>query len=63
MRIAVIGTGAVGGYFGGRLAAAGAEVVFAARGRTAEPLRANGLRILSPLGDATVQPVTLLEDL
>ncbi len=51
MRIAVMAAGAVGGYFGARLAAAGAEVHFIARGAHLEALRRDGLRIESPLGD------------
>ena len=51
MRIAVIGAGAVGGYFGARLAEAGNEVAFVARGRTLEALRTSGLRLESPKGD------------
>ena len=51
MRIAVMGTGGVGGYFGARLAQAGHEVAFVARGRQLEALRASGLRVESPLGD------------
>ena len=51
MRIAVIGTGAVGGYFGAKLAAAGHELVFFARGKHLEVLQAAGLRVLSPNGD------------
>ena len=43
MRIAVMGTGAVGGYFGAKLAAAGHEVAFIARGRHLQALCANGL--------------------
>jgi 2-dehydropantoate 2-reductase len=50
MRIAVMATGAVGGYFGGRLAAAGHEVAFVARGANLAALRRDGLRIESPLG-------------
>ena len=52
--------GAVGGYFGGRLAASGNDVHFIARGRHLEVLRRDGLRIESPLGDlhlADVQAV------
>jgi 2-dehydropantoate 2-reductase len=63
MRIAVMGAGGVGGYFGGRLAQAGHEVAFVARGRQLEALRTHGLRVESPLGDfqlpgvaATSQP-------
>jgi 2-dehydropantoate 2-reductase len=55
MRIAVIGTGAVGGYFGAKLAAAGHDLVFIARGKHLEALQAAGLRILSPNGDLHIQ--------
>lgn len=51
MRIAVLGVGGVGGYFGGRLAEAGRDVVFLARGRQLDALRERGLRIQSPAGD------------
>lgn len=51
MRTLVIGAGAVGGYFGGRLAQAGRDVTFLVRPRRAAELRQNGLTILSPLGD------------
>jgi len=51
MRIAIVGAGGVGGYFGGRLAAAGADVTFLARGAHLEAMRARGLRITSPKGD------------
>jgi 2-dehydropantoate 2-reductase len=47
MTIAVIGAGAVGGYFGGRLAASGSDVVFLVRGKTLEALRAGPLRVQS----------------
>jgi 2-dehydropantoate 2-reductase len=60
MRIAVMAAGAVGGYFGGRLADSGNDVHFIARGRHLEALRRHGLRIESPLGDlhlADVQAV------
>jgi 2-dehydropantoate 2-reductase len=50
MRIAIVGAGGVGGYFGGRLAAAGADVTFLARGAHLEAMRARGLRIDSPKG-------------
>jgi 2-dehydropantoate 2-reductase len=51
MRIAILGSGGVGGYFGGRLAAAGNDVAFISRGAHLEALRAHGLRIVSPNGD------------
>src|SRR4051812_29806254 len=51
MRIAVIGSGGVGGAFGAALAQAGADVTFVARGTHLEAMRANGLRVISPRGD------------
>ena len=54
MRIAIVGVGAVGGYFGGRLAEAGHDVVFVARGETLARLRTHGLQVSSALGDFTV---------
>lgn len=57
MRITVMGTGGVGGYFGARLAHAGHDVTFVARGRQLEALRESGLRVESPLGDLHIQPV------
>ncbi len=60
MEIAVIGAGGVGGYFGGRLVAAGHRVHFVARGKHGAALAAAGLRIESPLGDATVRPASVV---
>ena len=60
MRILIIGAGAVGGYFGARLAAAGRDVTFLVRAGRAEQLRRDGLQILSPYGDFSVQPQLLL---
>jgi len=62
MRIAVVGTGGVGGYFGGRLAAAGADVSFVARGAHLAAMRGNGLRIHSPKGDVHLARVTASDD-
>ena len=57
MRIAMMGAGGVGGYFGGRLAASGCDVTFIARGRHLEAIRNNGLRIDSrDIGDAIIDP-------
>ena len=56
MRIAIMGSGGVGGYLGGRLAASGQDVTFIARGAHLDALREHGLRIESALGDAEVQP-------
>lgn len=61
MRILVIGAGATGGYFGGRLLEAGRDVTFLVREKRAELLAKNGLTIKSPLGDfAKANPPTLL---
>ncbi|MBY0335857.1 MAG: ketopantoate reductase family protein [Acetobacteraceae bacterium] len=54
MKVLVLGAGALGGYFGGRLAEAGRDVTFLVRARRAETLRRDGLRIESPFGDATL---------
>jgi 2-dehydropantoate 2-reductase len=54
MRIAIFGTGGVGGYFGARLAAAGSDVGFIARGAHLAAMREHGLQIKSPLGDLIV---------
>lgn len=51
MRIAIIGAGGVGGYFGARLQAAGSDVAFVARGAHLAALRERGLRVESPKGD------------
>lgn len=56
MRILVLGAGAVGGYFGGRLAAAGRDVTFLVRPARAALLAERGLVVTSPLGDFTVTP-------
>jgi 2-dehydropantoate 2-reductase len=61
MRIAVFGTGAVGGYFGGRLLEAGEEVSFIARGMHLAALQQSGLRITSPKGNLH-RPVTATDD-
>ena len=62
MRIAILGSGGVGGYFGGRLAAAGADVTFLARGAHLAALRERGLRIESPLGDLHLPRVAATDD-
>jgi 2-dehydropantoate 2-reductase len=61
MKIVMMGSGGVGGYYGARLQQAGHEVAFVARGAHGEAMRKNGLRILSELGDAHVS-VRVLED-
>src|SRR5512143_1508863 len=56
MRVAIFGTGGVGGYFGGRLAQAGEQVIFIARGEHLQAIRQNGLRVDSILGDFVISP-------
>lgn len=56
MRVTVFGTGGVGGYFGGRLAHAGENVTFIARGEHLRAIQANGLRVDSLDGDFVIQP-------
>jgi 2-dehydropantoate 2-reductase len=56
MRIVVMGAGGVGGYFGGRLALAGNDVTFIARGAHGEAIRKNGLRAEGVLGEFHLQP-------
>lgn len=62
MRIVVIGAGGVGGYFGGRLAEAGQDVVFVARGRHRDAIEADGLRIRSQRGDLHLKPARVVTD-
>lgn len=62
MRIAVMGTGGVGGYFGARLALAGCDVAFVARGAHLAALRQRGLRVLSAAGDLHVERVNATDD-
>ncbi|MGA7778740.1 MAG: 2-dehydropantoate 2-reductase [Paraburkholderia sp.] len=61
MRILVVGAGAVGGYFGGRLAAAGRDVTFLVRAGRAEELRRAGLVIKSGRGDLTLRDVKTVQ--
>ena len=63
MRILVVGAGAIGGYFGGRILQAGRDVTFLVRPRRATELASAGLVIRSPNGDATLKnPPTLQAD-
>ncbi|MET0152093.1 MAG: 2-dehydropantoate 2-reductase [Candidatus Binatia bacterium] len=61
MRTLIVGTGGVGGYYGAKLARAGHEVVFTARGRNLEEIRARGLRLESFEGAIIVSPARTLE--
>ena len=62
MRIGIMAAGAVGGYVGARLAAAGHDVVFFARGAHLDAMRRNGLKVESPAGDLHLKPVTVTDD-
>ena len=62
MRIAVMGAGAVGGYFGARLAAASNDVVFIARGRHLAAMRREGLNLESPQGNLQIRDALFTDD-
>jgi 2-dehydropantoate 2-reductase len=62
MRILVLGAGATGGYFGGRLLEAGRDVSFLVRPRRAAELAEHGLAIRSPLGNVKLKPTVLTAD-
>jgi 2-dehydropantoate 2-reductase len=62
MRIAVMAAGAVGGYFGARMAAAGHDVAFIARGAHRDAIRREGLKIESALGDLHLKDVDVTDD-
>ena len=61
MKIAIIGTGGVGGYFGGKLAKAGYDVTFLARGEHLLAIQQKGLTVKSILGDFTIDPVKVTD--
>ena len=61
MRVAVYGTGGIGGYFGGRLAQAGEDVVFIARGEHLRAICEEGLKVDSIKGDFVIQPAQATE--
>lgn len=62
MRIAIIGAGGVGGYFGARWALAGEDVTFIARGQHLAAMQNEGLRVLSPNGDLHLKPAQATDD-
>jgi 2-dehydropantoate 2-reductase len=62
MKIAIFGSGGVGGYFGGRLAQAGHEVTFIARGAHLAAIRRDGLHVESVAGDFVVKPAAASDD-
>jgi len=62
LRIAVFGTGGVGGYFGGRLAQAGEDVTFIARGEHLRAIKAKGLKVESMAGHFTISPAKATDE-
>ena len=62
MRIAIMGTGGVGGYYGGLLSQQGQEVIFIARGAHLQAMRAKGLHVKSVHGDFLVSPARATDD-
>jgi len=62
LRIAIMGSGGVGAYVGGRLAAAGQDVTFIARGAHLRAIREKGLRITSALGDVALRPAQATDE-
>src|SRR5689334_5304104 len=63
MRIAVIGTGGIGGPYGAALAKAGADVTFVARGSHLRAIRENGLRIEGDRGETHIRPAQATDDI
>jgi 2-dehydropantoate 2-reductase len=62
MRIAIMGSGGLGGVFGGALSQAGADVTFIARGAHLQALQENGLQVLSAAGDFHLTDVRAVAD-
>jgi 2-dehydropantoate 2-reductase len=62
MRIAIYGAGGVGGHFGARLALAGQDVTFIARGAHLRAIRDQGLRLESPAGEVVIKPAKATDD-
>ncbi|MDC0549645.1 2-dehydropantoate 2-reductase [Alphaproteobacteria bacterium] len=62
MKILVLGVGGIGGFFGGYLHEIGADVTFLVRPKRRTLLQANGLRIISPLGNLSLNPKLVLSD-
>jgi 2-dehydropantoate 2-reductase len=60
MRILILGTGATGGYYGARLLAAGRDVTFLVRPRSAQQFAERGLRVVSPHGDLFIQSPAII---
>src|SRR5689334_9067519 len=63
MRIAVIGTGGIGGIYGAALAKSGANVTFVARGAHLAAMRENGLRVVGDRGETHIRPAQATDDI
>ena len=62
MKILVLGSGGIGGFFGSYLVEAGADVTFLVRSKRKEILSINGLNIVSSLGNLSIKPKTILSE-
>ena len=62
MRILVLGAGGIGGYYGGRIQAAGGDVTFLVRAARAEQLRRDGLKVVSSFGDLLLTPQVVTKE-
>ncbi len=62
MRIAIMGAGGIGGYYGAKLAARGHEVAFIARGEHLQAIRRNGFRLVGPAGDVSLPEAVATDD-
>jgi len=63
MRYVVLGTGGVGGFFGGRLASAGEDVWFVSRGKHLEAMKERGLRVNSTVGNFSIPAGKMTDDI
>ena len=63
MKIAIVGTGGVGGYFGGKLARSGHDVIFVARGTHLQAIKTNGLQVKSINGDFVVKQAKVTDNI
>ena len=63
MKIYVVGSGAIGGYFGGLLAKAGNDVTFVARGEHYQAIKSKGLKVKSIVGDFEIKPAQVIKNI
>ena len=62
MRIAVMGTGGMGGFYGGKLAETGQDVTFIARGAHLAAMRKDGLKLQGPDGEIIIEPTVATDE-